>query len=279
MSSVFDSTTQLALVTRVGHIQGRNLLINGNFRTNQRAYVSAASLTSGTYAFDRWKATTASTTLTYTVAPQGQALTINADKSIAQVIERASIPAGTYILSWTGTATGRVYNSGGSVPSYGISGLTAVIDGTADVVVEFSTPAGTTATLSLAQLEEGSVATPFEVISLADELALCQRYYFKVTATGGVAICPGIQFSTTSAECYLPLPVSMRTTPTLSLSSCYFSDRVTFGNLATAGAVSHLSASGMAAFAVTFTAAGAQFRAGSLYNGGGTSVLTLTAEL
>jgi hypothetical protein len=47
--------------------------------------------------------------------------------------------------------------------------------------VEFILPLNTTFTIDIAQvqLEEGSVATPFEVRPLGTELALCQRYYQK----------------------------------------------------------------------------------------------------
>jgi hypothetical protein len=53
-----------------------------------------------------------------------------------------------------------------------------VLDGTANVVVEF-TPASGTATLGNVQLEFGSRATPFEQRPVGVELALCQRYYEK----------------------------------------------------------------------------------------------------
>jgi hypothetical protein len=39
-----------------------NLLLNSNFALNQRAYVSAANLASGSYGFDRWKSNYTNTT-------------------------------------------------------------------------------------------------------------------------------------------------------------------------------------------------------------------------
>jgi hypothetical protein len=86
------------------------------------------------------------------------------------------MPAGTYTLSWTGTATGRVYNVGGTPPAYGDSPQIVTLDGLANVVVEF-TPSSGTGTLSLVQLEGGNVFSPFEYRHRGDELALCQRYF------------------------------------------------------------------------------------------------------
>lgn len=154
----------------------RNQIINGNFMINQRGYTSGSNLASGSYGFDRWKSNYTNTTLTFTSAPQGQLVTISASGVIRQIVERANIVAGSYVLSWSGTATGRVYNSGASAPSYAVSPVSVYLDGTADVIVEF-TPASGTATLGNVQLELGSRATPFENRPIGLELALCQRYY------------------------------------------------------------------------------------------------------
>ena len=160
-----------------------NLLLNSNFALNQRAYVSAANLASGSYGFDRWKSNYTNTTLTFTASTQGQSLTINASGGLQQVIEQGLVPAGTYTLSWTGTATGRVYNSGGTPPAYAASPVTFTADGTANVVVEF-TAVSTTKTLSKVQFNAGTstswtLATP----TLQTELAACQRYYEQTYAT------------------------------------------------------------------------------------------------
>jgi hypothetical protein len=154
----------------------RNLLINGEFRINQRAYASAANLASGSYGFDRWKSTFTNTTLTFTSAPQGQMVTINSGGSIEQVIERENVSAGTYVLSWTGTATGRVYNTGATPPSFASSPIVVTLDGLANVEVEF-TASGATKTLWKPQLEQNRQPTPFEQRPIGVELALCQRYY------------------------------------------------------------------------------------------------------
>lgn len=156
----------------------RNVIINGNFSINQRGYTSGANLASGAYGFDRWKSNFTNTALTFTSAPQGQTVTISASGVIRQIVERANIQAGSYVLSWVGTAQGRVYNDGAAAPSYAAGPLSVYLDGTANVVVEF-TPASGTATLGQVQLEFGSRATPFEPRPIGVEVALCQRYYEK----------------------------------------------------------------------------------------------------
>jgi hypothetical protein len=160
----------------------RNDIINGNFMINQRAYASGTNLASGAYGFDRWKSNFTNTALTFTSAPQGQIVTISASGVLHQVIERANIIAGSYVLSWAGTAVGRVYNSGSTAPSYQTGPFSVVLDGTANVIVEF-TPASGTATLGNVQLELGSRATPFEQRLVSVELAMCQRYFQTIPAS------------------------------------------------------------------------------------------------
>jgi hypothetical protein len=188
----------------------RNLLINGEFRINQRAYASASNLASGAYGFDRWKSTFTNTTLTFTSAPQGQQVTINSGGSIEQVIERENVSAGTYVLSWTGTATGRVYNTGATPPAFASSPIIVTLDGLANVEVEF-TASGGTKTLWKPQLEQNRQPTPFEQRPIGVELALCQRYYLSQSSLGVTGTKSGADNFRVATIFY---PVTMRTTPT-----------------------------------------------------------------
>jgi hypothetical protein len=201
----------------------RNVLINGEFRINQRAYASAANLASGAYGFDRWKSTFTNTTLTFTSAPQGQMVTINSGGSVEQVIERANVTAGTYILSWEGTATGRVYNTGATAPSYAASPILVTLDGLANVEVEF-TASGGTRTLWKAQLERNFQPTPFEQRPIGVELALCQRYYQVITgvATGSAIAIGWADFAGTASSFIAKLCVEMRAIPTTGFSGTIF---------------------------------------------------------
>lgn len=74
---------------------------------------------------------------------------------------------------------------------------------------------GATFYITGVQLEVGSVATPFERRPYGTELALCQRYYYKVKATGGDGhFGNSYNANTTSATGLTLFPVTMRTKPT-----------------------------------------------------------------
>ena len=64
------------------------------------------------------------------------------------------------------------------------------------------------------QLEIGSVATPFEHRPIGMELALCQRYYHRITSPTASSGFHMIQInSATGAQGIYPFPVEMRTNP------------------------------------------------------------------
>lgn len=66
------------------------------------------------------------------------------------------------------------------------------------------------------QLEVGSVSTPFEFLPYGDELARCQRYYYRLTSeVAGIAyIGTGLSFSTTQAAVTTTFPTTLRIVPT-----------------------------------------------------------------
>ena len=70
------------------------------------------------------------------------------------------------------------------------------------------------------QLEVGSVATPFEHRSYGEELALCQRYYYRRTIGNSfVDFLPyAIAYATTDIQGGAFHPVQMRANPTLAFS-------------------------------------------------------------
>ena len=229
-----DSTaaTGLAWATASGGTSfAPNLCINGAFIINQRNYTSGTSLASGDYGLDRWKSSTASTSLTFTANPNNTVVTISSGGSIKQIVERANVPAGTYTLSFSGTATARVYNTGATPPSYAASPITFTADGLANVEIEF-TASGGTKTLSLVKFERGSTASTYSLTSdtIEGELANCQRYYFRQTATAtGSPFAPlGIASSTTVCYTTVFAPVIMRAQPTtIDYSSVRLSDGYT----------------------------------------------------
>ena len=69
------------------------------------------------------------------------------------------------------------------------------------------------------QLETGSVATPFERRPYGTELMLCQRYFTRFNGTAlDKPWCNAAVFDSTSAYGVIPLPVTMRSDPTISFS-------------------------------------------------------------
>lgn len=87
------------------------------------------------------------------------------------------------------------------------------------------TPVGTASTndwfeITGVQLETGYTLTPFEPRLLQQDIAVCQRYYYRTTAgaaTGGWG--HGYASSTTNVYAGVKLPVTMRGNPGLSTSS------------------------------------------------------------
>jgi hypothetical protein len=75
---------------------------------------------------------------------------------------------------------------------------------------------GATFYLTGCQLEVGTQATSFEYRQYQQELALCQRYYYRVNATAAGSGLFGVGWcnSTTISTISIPYPVSMRTNPT-----------------------------------------------------------------
>ena len=180
----------------------RNRVRNGNFGVNQRGVSGSVVLSAGAYGHDGWKAGASGCTYTFATSNNVTTLTISAG-SLQQVIEGINLESGTYCMSWTGTATGKI-----GAGALSASGVTQAVTGGTDTTIEFST-----GTLSRVQLEIGS-ATTFEQRPYATELAICQRYFLGFAAAASVA--QANPFGTTGVALYVPLPMSMRVTPSIS---------------------------------------------------------------
>lgn len=154
-----------------GQLAGmRNLIINGAFNINQRVYASGAAVGALLYAHDRWKMAASADTYTFSTTANKTTVTIPAGKVLQQVVEGLNLQTGTYVLSWEGTAQGKI-----GAGAYGNTGLTNTITGGVDTTIEFGP-----GTVSNVQLEWGTRASPFERRFLGLELQLCQRYYQRL---------------------------------------------------------------------------------------------------
>jgi len=208
-TSITSSTTQTiisaggnpsALVIENGGIVsgiGKNKIINGNFAINQRGVSGTVVLAAGAYGHDRFKAGASGCTYTFATLENITTITISAG-SLIQVIEGLNLFSGNVVLSWTGTAQGKI-----GAGAYGNSGVTGTAVGGTDLAVEFNT-----GTLSLVQLETGSYKSTFEHRPYGMELSLCQRYYEVLPDLSGsgsilATIAMGQATSTTTANCSL----------------------------------------------------------------------------
>jgi hypothetical protein len=205
-----------------GPTGAKNAIINGNFGINQRGVSGTVTLSAGVYGHDRWKAGASGCTYTFATSNNVTTIDISAG-SLIQVIEGINLESGTYTLSWTGTAQGKI-----GAGSFGNSGITGTSTGGTNLEIEFGT-----GTVSLVQFELGTVATPFERRQFGQELALCQRYFQKVdhlTGNGGIAdnwFLANIGFL-----------VQMRTPPSLVAATVYASDSGSARTLQSGSAVS-----------------------------------------
>ena len=138
---------------------------------------------------------------TANTATGGSWSTINSVNTLA-----ASIPTGTSASDWykvTVTAT---------VPNDGTAAGLRVRVG--ELVTG---PSGAYWEMAQAQLEVGSVATPFSIAggTIQGELAACQRYYWRATAqTNYSNICFAMGATSTVVQFIMNHPVQMRTNPT-----------------------------------------------------------------
>jgi len=94
------------------------------------------------------------------------------------------------------------------------------------------------------QLEVGSQATNFEHRSFGEELALCQRYFYKIGPDAECAVALAFARTTQTAFGIRELPVTMRATPSLAFSDVtqfevqYLGSVITTSGMAASGEMS-----------------------------------------
>jgi len=104
---------------------------------------------------------------------------------------------------------------------------------------------GATWFMTGAQFELGATATPFEHRSYGDELARCQRYYYRHNVTSNLTGGGGGYYTTTAGRVWNPLPVTMRAAPTLVVEDLTY-DRIGNGAVtATSNTNGNTSVSGV----------------------------------
>jgi hypothetical protein len=203
--AIVDTSTGISKQVVAGALRsGRNLIINGSGRINNRGYVSGtATIGANQFTRDRWFVVTSGQSLTTAGTDAGQTMTAPAG-GVSQVIEGANIVGGTYVINWTGTATCTV---GGVARA---KGDTFTLTANTNTTVTFSS-----GTFTDVQLELGAVATPFEYVDIGAELGKCQRYFMRDLGNNMTGW-PPIAGLTFTRRFFIQFPVSMRTPPTVS---------------------------------------------------------------
>ena len=179
-----------AVKGKIPTVSNPNLLINPNFKINQRG-VSGVFSETGKYFVDRWRLVSG----TVTVNSDG---TLTLDGSICQPLE----------------------NAAGANVTASVSAGTAVYDDTAKTF----TITGNGDVISWAKLEIGSAATNFSPPDPATELMKCYRFFYRV----GRGIANPNQSSNMNRIAYqnisrknagvtLQFPVEMHVKPTVSI--------------------------------------------------------------
>lgn len=239
----------------LNQLMARNLIVNGGFTINQRAYASGGVLASGSYGHDRWKAGASGGDYSFSQLASNTTITIASGKTLIQVIEdKMVLSTGNYVLSWTGTAQAR-YAANSATPAGSYAASPIVITGqTAGTTmsVEFNT-----GTLGDVMLERAQVVpSNYQPRPYPLEMMLCQRYLpgrtFDLTAVNrpvGYGQCK----STTTALVAIPFQVRARAQPTGIVA-------VTAGQWAVTGS----TGTAIAATAVAFSANASSYECGGL---------------
>ena len=107
-----------------------------------------------------------------------------------------------------------------STSTWGAYGTTYYLGG--HVTNTFATTASSTWYITGVQLEVGSQATSFEHRSKAEELRLCQRYFYSILNQGwqtagqqGSYVALGVYLGGSKLSAYIYHPVEMRVNPTM----------------------------------------------------------------
>ena len=165
---------------------GRNVLINSNFKVNQRAF-GGGQPAAGVYGFDRWKGDTLGT-------------------RIEQVVENTDTINEAYVISWTGGT--------GTADVDGVTGLSSGDSFTLNTSANYSVIVPTDATMI--KVERGISKTQYtpQGASIGEELALCQRYYEAGNALLNANGANGVYEAH-----YRPFQVTKRVAPTMAISN------------------------------------------------------------
>ena len=205
--------------TQLSQLAGRNLIINGSGRINQRRYVSGtATGAANQFTLDRWFVVTSGQNLTFTGTDAGRTMTAPAG-GVSQVIQVADIVGGTYVINWTGTATATVDGVAR------LKGDTFTLTGNTNATVRF-----TGGTYTDVQIELGTVPTVFERGSLSIDSARCAWFFRNIFLSDRSRA----NEASEPSQSLVSFP-PMRATPTATFLSSSYTTNVASVNLPSIG--------------------------------------------
>lgn len=218
-------------VLNANEISNPNLLINGDFRINQRGQTTYTGIVG--YCVDRW-GTYASNTVTVVDNGIEFSSSTTTYAQIYQYLEIAPSWAEGKIVTLSASINGEIYTVTGTmstdmglsmnltVPNLGSLTLRYGSSKSAYFVGIFNVysvnPSGQTNTINWVKLELGSVATAFSPRPYAEELALCQRYYQRYNFAFNMPLPMGVGRSSSVISLNFLIPKLRVNTPTFTTS-------------------------------------------------------------
>ncbi|MEA5085111.1 MAG: hypothetical protein VB018_13335 [Lachnospiraceae bacterium] len=219
-----------------GTFSNPNLLTNGDFQVWQRgeSFTLQGAYGASKYTADRWLATTWDTGTIIVNKESDNSLYFSYDGNlrgqIKQVLEientlalhNKQVTASFEIEILSGNeqpafaliqheAPGTYYAN--ALASNGINSTTSAVIGTpSQLAFMFTVHEPVSFRLKWVKLELGSAATPFVPRPYGEELALCKRYYQKISGFFRV-----YGYNVNTLYTHIPIPIQMRTSPTGSV--------------------------------------------------------------
>lgn len=206
------------------------LLINGDFKINQRGS-STYTCTKNEYTVDRWLG---SNNLTVTKTASGVTLSNTSTSASTTFVQKLEEPYSSFAgqsLTLSAKIDGEIYSltttfasssptSQGTIASKEIkTGVSLTLTYFANDIfsVGITLSSGKSLTLTYIKLELGTTPTAFAPRTTAEELALCQRFFWTNNNLNYTWNITGIGFARTNTriDVLLSTPVQIRTLPTI----------------------------------------------------------------
>jgi hypothetical protein len=145
-----------------------------------------------------------------TISIQSQTTTTDSDTKVYAFSSPVTVDAKNFTLTTSWQRFSTTFTLGSTIRQFGF----LVFSGTTSTALTGTAGADDSWYATGFQLEEGSVATPFERRPYGTELRLCQRYYYKITPNATAYPLGSLYVSsTTLGRCQTFFPVNMRVKP------------------------------------------------------------------